>query len=122
MKILLLEDDANLAKVMIECFEDFAETSWVENGYKGLVWLSEIDDFDIVITDYNMPEINGLEFIKALRRVSSSIPVVLFTGNTDIYFEKVKLKEEYDIQKIIGGKNVIELIEFIKKYKIGLTL
>jgi PAS domain S-box-containing protein len=37
-------------------------------------------DFDVVISDYNMPEMNGIEFLRAVREVRPELPVLLFSG------------------------------------------
>jgi CheY-like chemotaxis protein len=39
--------------------------------------------FDLVVTDYRMPRMNGLELIAALRQVSPSVPVILLSGFVD---------------------------------------
>lgn len=36
--------------------------------------------FDCVISDYNMPEMNGIEFLKAVRESAPELPVLLFSG------------------------------------------
>ena len=36
--------------------------------------------FDIIVSDYEMPEKNGLEFLKELRSQNNEIPFILFTG------------------------------------------
>lgn len=39
--------------------------------------------FDVVITDYKMPEMNGVEFIRELRKQDPTVPVILISGFTD---------------------------------------
>jgi DNA-binding response OmpR family regulator len=36
--------------------------------------------YDAIIVDYDMPEINGIEFLKILRQKGDTTPVILFTG------------------------------------------
>ncbi len=38
------------------------------------------DQFDLVVTDYNMPHISGLELAKALKTIRADLPVVLASG------------------------------------------
>lgn len=47
--------------------------------------LEELDrqNFDLVITDYRMPRVNGLEFIRQLRERVPNIPVILISGFVD---------------------------------------
>jgi len=39
--------------------------------------------FDIVITDYKMPKMNGIEFIKGLRKLQNDLSIVLISGFAD---------------------------------------
>jgi PAS domain S-box-containing protein len=48
----------------------------VEEAFKKL----ETQDYDVVISDYEMPQKNGLEFLKELRQQKNEIPFILFTG------------------------------------------
>ena len=52
------------------------------SGYDGLKTLEQ-QNFDLVITDYKMSPINGLEFIASLRQRGFRIPVILLSGFTE---------------------------------------
>jgi CheY-like chemotaxis protein len=41
------------------------------------------DHFDVVVTDYKMPKMNGVEFIGELRKHHPAVPVILISGFTD---------------------------------------
>lgn len=51
----------------------------VENGRLGLSALNE-SDFDLVIVDIYMPEMDGMQLIKALRQFSPNLPVIAMSG------------------------------------------
>ena len=42
-----------------------------------------LQDFDLVITDFRMPQLNGIELIQAMRRLKPNVPMVLISGFTD---------------------------------------
>lgn len=41
----------------------------------------ETDDFDVIVADYMMPGMNGLEFLDTLRKKGNEIPFIIFTGS-----------------------------------------
>ncbi|WP_227377032.1 response regulator [Haladaptatus halobius] len=55
-------------------------TVHTENHRKEALARLEREQFDCVVSDYEMPEMNGLELLDAVRREHSEIPVILMTG------------------------------------------
>lgn len=86
MKILLAEDgpiDALLMKNILERADyDFHR---VEDGAQALELLKSHGDFDLVLVDINMPTMNGLELVKAIREEPAlqGLPVIFVTGVAD---------------------------------------
>jgi PAS domain S-box-containing protein len=81
MKVLHVDDDRDilwLAKLYLEKEDDRLEIETAESAEEALKRLNQ-KDFDLVISDYAMPKINGLEFLQKLRE-RSDIPFILFTG------------------------------------------
>ncbi|OGR08830.1 MAG: hypothetical protein A3K23_06230 [Desulfobacca sp. RBG_16_58_9] len=61
---------------------------------------SEKQKFDLIIVDHVMPELSGTEFAKEAKRLQPGIPVILFTGFSDmIPPEKIN---EIDIQEVVA--------------------
>ncbi|MHA2294366.1 MAG: response regulator [Candidatus Hodarchaeales archaeon] len=82
MRILLVDDEPNfldLGKLYLKKenknFDVFTATS----AYTALDMLEQ-QRFDVIISDYQMPELNGLGFLKTLRKQGNSIPFIIFTG------------------------------------------
>ena len=61
-----------------------------ENGKQALAALD--DYFDLILSDLEMPEMSGLELLESLRKSKNSIPVVILTGNQEIYVALDALK------------------------------
>ena len=61
------------------------------------------EKFDVIVSDYQMPETDGIEFLKALRTHGSDIPFILFTGKgrEDVVIEALNQGADYYLQK--GG-------------------
>ena len=54
------------------------------DGLKALKLLKELDgDVQLIVSDWNMPEINGLEFLKAVRKTFPNMRFVMLTGNAN---------------------------------------
>jgi len=82
-KILLIEDEEKLARfVELElCYEGYSVTK-AFNGREGLE-LALSGGFDLVLLDVLLPELNGMEVLRRLRR-SSSVPVILLTARDSV--------------------------------------
>lgn len=70
---------------------------------------------DIVVSDYQMPEMNGIELLKACRREIGEIPFILFTGRgrEEIAVEAIDNGADFYVQK--GGEPVAQFAELLHK-------
>ena len=84
-KILVIEDDAD-QRIMFSLFlrtENF-EVTLAENGRVGLELARKIKP-DLILSDINMPELDGYEVLKALRDdvATANIPLIFITAEVD---------------------------------------
>ncbi|SDJ90179.1 two component transcriptional regulator, winged helix family [Ferrimonas sediminum] len=88
-KILLVEDDLDLCELLTELLqmEGFELTS-SQNGREGLE-LALKQEFDLLLLDVMLPEMNGFEVLKSLRQ-HSQLPVLMLTARGD------------DIDRVVG--------------------
>ncbi|HXC62587.1 MAG TPA: response regulator [Nitrospiria bacterium] len=81
-KILIIEDSATMRSLIASTIEEMSGFELVEasNGFEALKALPS-QHFDMIITDLNMPDINGLEIIKFVKEhpAYKSIPLVVVT-------------------------------------------
>ena len=84
MRVLVVDDSSTMRRIIINTlnklgYKDFYEAT---NGREGVECLSTTH-VDLVITDWNMPEMNGVEFIKAVRANDQTkrLPVLMVTTN-----------------------------------------
>lgn len=80
-RILIVEDSATMRSLLASCLEDLESPVKIveaESGFEALRLLPR-DPFDLVITDINMPDINGLELVSFIRNTEKykRIPVVI---------------------------------------------
>ncbi len=80
-KVLLVDDDhvfLNISKEILEMDERFKiETATsIDEAFKKL----NQTHYDVVVSDYEMPRKNGLQFLEELKKSASNLPFILFTG------------------------------------------
>jgi len=81
IRVLHVDDDARILSVskailMMKGNFEIDDVPCVDEAFKKL----ETQTYDAVISDYEMPQKDGLQFLKELRKKKNSIPFVLFTG------------------------------------------
>lgn len=89
MKILLVEDDQDLATSLIKGLTHSRyQVDWASDGEAGLA-LAQLKTYDLILLDFYLPKLNGLELCRTVRRSSESvtegvfnqeIPILVLTG------------------------------------------
>ncbi|MEO1923535.1 MAG: response regulator transcription factor [Nautiliaceae bacterium] len=84
MKVLLIEDDEKLAKAIEEGLkkQNF-RVDVAKDGEEGL-YLAKNNQYDVMIIDWMLPKINGIELIKKLREHEIFTPALILTAKSDI--------------------------------------
>ena len=121
IKVLLVEDDKNLCFILRSSLEQMIggyQVTVATNGRQGLEAL-EREAFDVVVSDVEMPVMDGKEMTHAIRERHPNLAIILITGLTtardvingyqsgaDFYIKKPFLPEELDahIQAILRMK------------------
>jgi nitrogen regulation protein NR(I) len=92
-RILLIEDDSSAAAALERVLRD--EDYRVSVASRGDAGLAEArqKDFDLVISDFKLPGLSGLEVVRQLHEVKPRLPLILMTahGTTEIAIEATKL-------------------------------
>jgi two-component system chemotaxis response regulator CheY len=92
-RILIVEDSATMRSLIAASLEELAATVKIveaKNGFEALRLLPR-ESFDLVVTDINMPDINGLElasFIKGSEKYASIPLVIVSTEGSERDVEK----------------------------------
>ncbi|MFV8373794.1 response regulator transcription factor [Flavobacterium sp. GSP11] len=85
MKLLIVEDEPNLSSIIRKGFsEKNHDVSVALDGTTALELLSN-HDFDVVLLDVMLPDINGIEICRRLRAAKNFVPILLLTalGSTE---------------------------------------
>ena len=79
MKVLVVDDSAVMRKIVIKALTEGGHTDVVEAG-DGKDALSKIGDVDFILTDWNMPVMDGIDLLRAVRARGKDIPFVFITS------------------------------------------
>jgi DNA-binding NtrC family response regulator len=107
--ILLVDNELHLLESVVEILNMF--------GYKviprpdaesALSVIQDRTDIDLVITDYRMPGMNGVEFLTILRKALPSVPVIMLSGygSVEIYLQSLSLGAFEYLNKPIKEKEL----------------
>ena len=118
MKVLIVDDSSTMRKIVHRSLRQSGiELDGVleaSNGKEALDVLKS-EEVDIILTDINMPEMNGLELIKAVKmsNETSQIPIIVISteGADDIVKEAQSLGAAGFIRKPFTPENIKERFE-----------
>ncbi len=80
MKVLVVDDSGVMRKIIIRGLNSCGVTAISEAADGSEAWkLFQTDSFDMVLTDWNMPNMTGLELLKAIRGTGADLPVIMVT-------------------------------------------
>lgn len=83
-KILLLEDDPTLSKTLIKYLEKNGyQVDWAKHGEEA-VDLSYGNDYDLYLLDINVPLLNGIDLLSALRESGDMTPAIIISALVDV--------------------------------------
>ena len=118
IQVLYVDDDPALleiGKIYLQKYEDFTITT-LPSAKQALDSL-ETETFDAIISDYQMPHMDGIEFLIEVRRSGNQIPFILFTGRgrEEVVIKALNEGADFYLQK--GGDPKSQFAELAHKIK-----
>lgn len=115
MRILIIEDEENLAKPLKKCLENrgFA-VDYAQEGKTGLK-LAQTNEYDCILLDLNLPEVDGIEIARQLREQENTSPIIMVTARSQI-FNKLEgfdhgaddyVTKPFDLEELIARINAV---------------
>lgn len=85
-KILIIEDEAAIRRVLTKILSEESDTYIVEDAEDGIQGLEKIknNDYDLVLCDIKMPKMDGVELLEAVKKIKPEIPMVMISGHGDM--------------------------------------
>ena len=82
--ILIVEDEAKMLRVLdLHLADEGFTTHAAPDAESGLKILNR-EKIDLVVTDFKLPGMSGLEFLQAVKKVDAAMPVVVMTAYGDV--------------------------------------
>ena len=110
--VLYCEDEDNLREVTNGILKSFTKKQYIgEDGLQGLeLFKANQDDIDLIITDVNMPNMNGLEMAKEIKQINPNIPIIVATAfsNSEYLLEAIELGIDKYVLKPINIKKLLD--------------
>lgn len=114
VKLLYVEDNDNAREATLMIFEEFFST--IVTAINGADALEKYDEsFDLIITDINMPKMNGLDMIKIIRENNKEIPILVLSAHneSDFFLDSIRLGVDgyllkpIDIEQFLSSLNKV---------------
>lgn len=110
---MLVVDDDPFVRAMLEDILELGGHSvrTAKNGQEGIEYYFDNSDIDLIISDMNMPNMNGIEFTKYIRKRDRDIPIIILTVNKEINIALKAIREGAN-DYILKDENVSDTILF----------
>ena len=82
-RILLVDDEPSVREALKLVLEFIGHEAWTADGGPTALALLEQQDFDLVLTDYSMPEMRGSELIALIQQRWPELPIILVSAFAD---------------------------------------
>ena len=115
LKLLYVEDNIEARESTAIIFNEFfAEIVIAVNGEDGYEKFS-LSNFDLIITDINMPKLNGLDMIKKIRKKDLDIPILVLSAYNEsgFFIDSIKLGVEGYLLKPIDMEQFVGVLDKI---------
>ena len=93
ISVVYVDDYEELCELTAEGLEDASSRIAVTTANDPAVVTDRLDEFDCIVADYAMPDIDGLELLRQVRNRNEEVPFILYTGkgSEDIASEMASL-------------------------------
>ena len=117
LTLLCVDDNKTTQQLYSMMLEDITENIiFANNGNDGYTKFME-EEIDIILTDYDMPECNGLEMSKKIRDINKNIPIIFISAikDIDIIEKALELQVNKFVKKPIDNTDIINALNDASK-------
>ncbi len=118
INVLYVDDESGLleiGKLYLERMNDI-KVEIINSATQGLDQLNLVN-YDVIVSDFQMPHMDGIEFLKRVRATKGDIPFILFTGRgrEEVVIEAINSGADFYLQK--GGEPKAQFAELAHKIR-----
>lgn len=119
-KLLIVDDKSSITNLLAQFLNEKYLVETKSDGLKALTWLQKGNIPDVIITDLQMPEIDGFEFIKRLKESGyfKDIPIIVLSSkdNSSDRVQCLKMgAEDYMIKPFNPEELLIRLEKIVQR-------
>ncbi|MHA1927345.1 MAG: PAS domain S-box protein [Candidatus Thorarchaeota archaeon] len=123
IRALFVDDSEDLLFIACKFLGKIApdiEVETSESAKDALVKLEE-GDFDIIVCDYQMPVMDGLEFLEVVRNSGNEIPIIIFTGRgrEEVAIQALNLGATHYLKK--GGEQKSQFAQLVHQIRTAVS-
>jgi two-component sensor histidine kinase len=117
MKLLLIDDQPDVMQSLKEAIEPAGHECVMFQNPVDAVERFKTDHFDAVITDYKMPQMDGIRVLQSVQRAKPGVPVIILTGCADTQgaIDAVNSGAYAFFQKPVDIKQIFKMIAGLEK-------
>ena len=113
LRLLYVEDNEHARESMMNVLEEFfGDVVITCDGQEGLEGFNN-NKIDLIITDINMPRLNGLEMIKEIRKLDTDVPILILSAHNEsgFFLDSIKLGVDGYLLKPIVINQFMEILK-----------
>ena len=120
MRVLIVDDSLEVLEVLELLLSEKFKVSKTSTSTE-VMSLLKTQSIDLVITDLNMPEMDGIGLCREVRKIHQELPIILFTALDKELAHTLPLAEIKNIL-FVGDKDMTHLMEVVEKVSKRYTL
>lgn len=111
-KAMVIDDSRAIRLILSRTLKEFGyEVEQASNGKEGLAVLNRHHEIKLILVDWNMPEMNGLEFVKSVRADSRYEAIKLMMVTTETQVEQMMCAMEAGANEYVMKPFTRDVIE-----------
>jgi len=113
-RIFVVDDEAEIAEMVVECLRDRGHEAVFFTHPQDCLDELAINGAQLVVSDINMPDIDGLEFIKRAKAICPNLPAIIITGYARLDYAISALRQGVD-DFFLKPFNIDDLLKVIEQ-------